>query len=581
MISSFEKIFIDEANECKDKIRLHVKNIRRRDKISVLVKWDGKTGSLTGVINDNWPDAISERFPSLDPKKYVTWYWDQSTFAPDDNPDDTDSINSNLTDTFFTGAASLTLTDSGRTKTAKESDPFLKIAGVKKHTSHYLVKVRYWFVHDPLSSTSGPQEEVAAGDLAEDDVESADATVESLLDLLFNAQENAQNAATTAEKTPADTSAADAKIAADTALQEAENAAEEALSRANEAKADADEIKNTALRYSDTVYPNQDQARFRELFVKAMDAAETSWARSWNSYVNDSTKIHRFAPGNTMLWGVQYGNMGYFAEEATKGLLDIIKVAKTTRPFARGWVAGKKKTSNDSSGAAADTDKRPTASGGASAGTGASTPSAPMCNAAFDTDAFRKKLAVAITKSQTWIDWGKNWFRAKSVDVSALNFAKNRVHRHVTMADGEQCIWRGVMARHDKDIVVFFIDPTNEKLGEVHSIEGWKKEWFTFGGSGGIPAVKPSLNADGESKPDTTKDESVDPEHGPLDKNFTALIARLRDLEARLAPPQAPPGVRLEDTRPARERLAELKSKIDGTRQLIEHAVAGLRQVRV
>jgi hypothetical protein len=66
-----------------------------------------------------------------------------------------------------------------------------------------------------------------------------------------------------------------------------------------------------------------------------------------------------------------------------------------------------------------------------------------------------------------------------------------------------------------------------------------------------------------------------------LNKHFTALFARLRDLEARLAPPQAPPGVRLEDTRPARERLAELKSKIDGTRQLIEHAVAGLRQVRV
>ena len=78
---------------------------------------------------------------------------------------------------------------------------------------------------------------------------------------------------------------------------------------------------------------------------------------------------------------------------------------------------------------------------------------------------------------------------------------------------------------------------------------------------------------------DDEDDEEEEEDAGPLNKQFTALFARLRDLEARLAPPQTPQITR--DARPATEHLAELRGKIARTRSLIERDVAGLRRVHV
>lgn len=126
------------------------------------------------------------------------------------------------------------------------------------------------------------------------------------------------------------------------------------------------------------------------------------------------------------------------------------------------------------------------------------------------------------------------------------------------------------MARHNNDIVVFFIDPTTEKLGEVHSIDGWKKEWFTFGSAGGVPAVKPSLNADGTpiDTSDATKDGSSDPsEQTPLNSQFSSLLDRLNGLETRIASSLATSSSRTPraaalDTRPHHERIADLRRKM-------------------
>lgn len=582
-MSNVENVFIEGAEACRDRIRPTVNRIRRSDIITVLVKWDGKTGLLTGSINDAWPVAESERFPRLDPRKHIDWDWNQSTFVDDSEPDEILSIGVDLTDTLFTGASKL-LSSSAPTKSEKTGDQLLKIDGIKKQSSNKFVKVRYWFANEPSGTAATPKEAVAAGEIAEEDAEAAEVEVQDSMQSLQAALKNLASKASNAATNPTDPQATAEKIAAEEEVEETKAAAEEAQKRANEAKAEAESIKQTSLRYSEAVYPNQDQARFRELFVKALDdIGKPRWwipGSSWNSYVIDSSKIHRYGAGGTMMWGVQHGDVGYFAEENIKGVLSVVQVTKTTRPFPRGWVAGTKKTDDKAIESDAKTDGL-AASGGSTASGGAPTHSAPMCNTAFDEDAFRAKLAIAIRKSQTWIDWGTSWFKERLVDVSALDFAKNRVHRHVTMDDGKTCVWRGVMARHNKDIVVFFIDPTTEKLGEVHSIEGWKKEWFTFGGSGGVPAVKPSLNADGDAidEADTTKDDSSESEHGPLNKQFTALFARLRDLEARLAPPQAPPIAR--DARPVTDHLAELHRKIARTRSLIERDVAGLRRVHV
>jgi hypothetical protein len=576
MPSTREDVFIEKTQENKDLIRQTVNRIQRKDKILVLVKWDSNTGILRGVINDTWPDVDSTRFPSLDPKKHVTWAWDQSTFVEDGKPDEINNINDDLSDTIFTGASEK-LSDAGGTASAKASDAFLKIAGIKKQSSHASVKVRYWFVHEPASASSvTPTEKVPVGEVAEENAESAEVEAQDSFNSLQSALKNLADKSSNAATNPA------AKIAAEAAVAEAKIAAEEAQKRAEEAKAESEAIKNTSLRYSEMVYPNQNQARFRELFVEALNntGRPTWWSlgSSWNSYVIDSSKIHRYGPGGTMLWGVQHGDVGYFAEENLIGVLSVVRVPNTQRPFPRGWVAGTKKPDEKARESDAKADGS-AASGGSTASGGTPKHSSSMCNTTFDENAFRAKLAIAIKGSQTWIDWGKSWFKEKLVDVSALDFAKNRVHRHVTMDDGKTCVWRGIMARHDKDIVVFFIDPTTEKLGEVHSIDGWNKEWFTFGGSGGVPAVKPSMNADGVNKAATSKDDSAEPEHGPLNKQFTALFARLRDLEARLAPPQTPQTVR--DARPVREHLDELREKIARTRSLISRDVAGLRRVHV
>lgn len=186
---------------------------------------------------------------------------------------------------------------------------------------------------------------------------------------------------------------------------------------------------------------------------------------------------------------------------------------------------------------------------------------ASLCDSTFDEKEFRARLTTAIKASQTWVQWGKDWF-SRSVDISALDFAKNRVHRYVTMDDGEQCIWRGVMARHNLDIVVFFIDPTTEKLGEVHNIDGWKQEWFTFGSSAGVPAVKPTVNADGSEVSEASKEDSEDEAEQPgiskgakkLNKRFDDVLVQLKALKERLPPP---PPMRTEH-----ETAADLLRKV-------------------
>jgi hypothetical protein len=58
------------------------------------------------------------------------------------------------------------------------------------------------------------------------------------------------------------------------------------------------------------------------------------------------------------------------------------------------------------------------------------------------------------------------------------------------------------MARHYDEIVVFFIDPTTNELGEVHEIKGWMKDWFTFGNSKGVQAAWTRRRCSSDVTPD-------------------------------------------------------------------------------
>jgi len=209
-----------------------------------------------------------------------------------------------------------------------------------------------------------------------------------------------------------------------------------------------------------------------------------------------------------------------------------------------------------------------------SAGKPASVCESPLL---FDEGSFRIKLRRLINQSQTWLHWATG-----KVDTNALDFAKNRVHRFVEQVDGESCVWRGVMARNKDDIVIFFLNPATGKLGEEYDIAGWMKGWHTFGSTKAEQATKPKKDIEGSTDESEDKEKTgigKEADSSPLNKQFTALFARLRDLEARLAPPQTPQIVR--DARPVREHLDELREKIARTRSLISRDVAGLRRVHV
>jgi hypothetical protein len=174
---------------------------------------------------------------------------------------------------------------------------------------------------------------------------------------------------------------------------------------------------------------------------------------------------------------------------------------------------------------------------------------------------------------------------------------KQWVFRKVKRGDGT-CIVRGVIARHGNDCVIFWIDADeNGTLRTTHvalsdSLDGWFKGWYDMGPPY-TKATKPNaaksrVNTptppDGAAPGAGTKDDEEEEEEDneadtPLNKQFTALFARLRDLEARLAPPRAPQIAR--DARPVAEHLAKLHRKIARTRSLIECDVASMRRVYV
>ena len=164
---------------------------------------------------------------------------------------------------------------------------------------------------------------------------------------------------------------------------------------------------------------------------------------------------------------------------------------------------------------------------------------------------------------------------------------KQWVFRRIKKGDNT-CIVRGVIARHGSDCVIFWIDSDDKNtLRTTHvdqndSLEGWFKGWYDLGGPQ-IKATKPGrriVKGGALEKDDEDEYEENDEDTGPLNKQFTALFARLRDLEARLAPPQTPPQI-ARDARPVREHLDELREKIARTRSLINRDVAGLRRVHV
>jgi hypothetical protein len=284
-----------------------------------------------------------------------------------------------------------------------------------------------------------------------------------------------------------------------------------------------------------------------------------------------------------LIWGITYDKKAFFAQEndgkLTLILEDIDPLKKHFRP---GWVRYLVPPPNGTSGGGASDFVDGVVTREPVAGKSATTASAPMCEAIFNEESYRKALEKAMQRL-TLGTWWQNVWKSENDTTRLLKFSKNRVFRNVVQSNGKDCIWRGIMVPHHGEVVIFFIDPTTGEIGNEHDIAGWYKGWHTFGKTTGTQAQKPKGDLDKLADSDSPGalalgDESGDT--GTLNKHFTALFARLRDLEARLAPPQTPQRAR-PDTRTAAERMAALHEKIERTRSLIERDVAAMRQVRV
>ena len=538
------------------------------DLIVCLVRWNNSEGVVDGVVRADWKSSSSAPKPIGD----ISWAWDTSTYWKDGDPKPNRPIPAADRGTIFPDDYKL------RTK-----NPASKSGGIRQQDSDDQSSVIKWFVYS--KDAAGAASTIDIGDqLEEEEAEAAETSkIEkektSTLNTMLASLQAALNASKTADTD--DVTILEKQVQTTQEKVDAQSKeTKEALNRETEIRSD---LSKTVLSYSSSTLPEGDESRFRNNFINLLNT-NSSTASSLSKWTEkdfkDDNKVHRVMTGR-LLWGILYNKKAYFAQEDAGKLILITEDIDPLKPRRKGWVRYLVPPPTGTAGAGEPGTAGEAAKATTSASGGASTASAPMCDSMFNEEKYRKTLEAAMQRLNLGT-WWQNLWNSENDTTRALKFSKNRVFRNVVQSNGKDCIWRGIMVAHHGDIVIFFIDPTTGALGNEHEISGWYKGWHTFGKTNGIQAQKPKGDLDklvdsntlGAAKPE---DDASD--DGPLTKQFTALFARLRDLEARLAPPQTPQIVR--DARPVREHLDELREKIARTRSLISRDVAGLRRVHV